>query len=96
MKKRYSQKTIDRVFNPKPKSVTRDSFKLVRPDSHMVEEAVSGYTVTYGDIHFLLEKALIRFPSLLIPECKHCRDLKKRIESGDKVDGKRSTDEHIY
>lgn len=95
MKKRFSQKTVDRLFNPKPKQVSRDSFILARPDSHMVEEPVKGYTVTYGDIHFLLERALIRFPSLMITECKHCRDLKKKIESGDKVDGKLSTDMHI-
>jgi hypothetical protein len=62
---------------------TREDFKLVRPDSHMVVNPVRGYTHTIDGIHFLLEKALVAFPSLRLKECPHCRALEKRLSSGE-------------
>ena len=79
MKKRLSDRTVKSLFDkPKKKVVEREDFKLVRTDSHMVHEAVPGYTVEIEGVHFLLEKALLRFPSLMITECKACRALKER------------------
>lgn len=86
MKKRFSDRTIKSLFEPKKKkSVTRDDFKLVRSDSHMVQEAVPGYTVEYEGVHFIKESALVRFPSLFIAECSHCRRLRERTERNEKV-----------
>lgn len=93
MKRRYSDRTIQRVLHPKQKQVTRESFKLVRSDSHIVSESVPGYTVEIEGVHFLLEKALVRFPSLMIAECPSCRELKERVSRGESV-GLRDTLEH--
>ena len=68
------------IYYMEQKMVKLEDFRLVGPDSHIVEKVVSGYTVEKNGKIFLLEKALKEFPALRVDDCDHCNKLKEKYK----------------